>query len=74
MPVMAQDVFVYRLRLAEVALAFEVLRQMVEIVQKRAADRHLAQALKGHVQLPLALQCQAHHAVRFGGFGRARGS
>ncbi|MCY1366047.1 hypothetical protein D9M69_529240 [compost metagenome] len=56
-------VLVHRFGLVELALALEVQRQVLEVVHQCVAEWHAAHAVKGHVQLPLPLQRQAHHAV-----------
>jgi hypothetical protein len=59
-------VLVHGLGLVELALALEVQRQVVQVVHHGVAHGHAAEAVEGHVQLALALQGQAHHAVGFG--------
>ena len=64
--VVTGHVFVHRLGLVELPLALEIKRQVVHVVHQRVGERHAAETVEGHVQLSLALQRQAHHAVGFG--------
>ncbi len=59
----------HRLGLVELALAFEVQRQVVHVLHQRVVHRALAELVEGHVELALALEGQAQHAVRFGRIG-----
>ncbi len=59
---------VHSLGLVELALALKVHGQVVQVAHHRVAHRHAAEAVKGHVQLALALQSQPHHAIGFCGF------
>ena len=62
--VLPQDVLVHRTRLDVLVLLLEVLCKVHQIGLQLRTRRYAPQAFKRHVQLPLALQGQAHHAVR----------
>jgi len=56
----------HALRLVELALALEVERQVVEVVEQRLGKRHLAELVPGEIELALALVGEPEHAVRLG--------
>ncbi len=55
-----------RLRLVELALAFEIECQAVKVAHHGVTKRNPAKTIKRSVELSLALQRQAHHPVRLG--------
>ena len=57
-----------RLRLVELPLALEVEGQVVQVVHHRAVERYLAEFVKRHVELALALERQAQHTIGLRGF------
>ena len=61
--VVGRHVLIHGLGLVELALAFEIQRQVVHIAHHRVAHGNPAETVKSHVELTLALQSQAHHAV-----------
>ena len=56
----------HRLGLVELPLALVVERQVVHVFQQAGVHRTLAELVEGHVQLALALEGQAEHAVGLG--------
>jgi hypothetical protein len=59
-------VLVHGLGLVELALALEIERQVVQVGHHLVAQRHALEPVEGRVELALALQRQAHHAVGLG--------
>ena len=58
--------FVHGFGLVELALALEIQGQVVHVAHHRVAHGDTAEPVKRHVELALALQSKAHHAVGFG--------
>ena len=70
--VVTQEVFIHRHGLVVAMLLFELMGQVQQIALHLRQAARTAQALKSHIQLTLAHQGQAHHALGFDLCGRRR--
>ena len=61
--VISGHVLIDRLRLVELPLALEIQCQVIQVAHHGVVHRYAAKAVERHVELALALQRQAHHAV-----------
>jgi hypothetical protein len=66
--IVVEDVAERRLGLVELALALEIQRQVVDVLHHLVILRAQAEFVESHVELALALEGQAKHAVGLGGF------